>query len=110
MSFTLKYKQSTYERQISLLEGHLNRLQDCYDEMEKLKGEMFSFWNDDNAQTAGVMLDKTMQRVRNEQSRAKKILAYYSSTVTYISGADEALKELSEEAFGALDKLGGMIE
>lgn len=110
MSFILKYQQSAYERQIGLLEGHLARLQDCYDEMERLRENMFTFWSDENAQTAGIMLNKTMQRVRNEKSRATKLLTYYSSTVEYVSGADSAITDLSDEAFGALDKLGGLME
>lgn len=110
MAFVLKYQESVYRKQIGLLEGHLARLQECYDEMERLKTNMFTFWDDENAQDAATLLNKTMLRVKNEKSRATKLLTYYSSTVDYVSGANTAISELTGDAFNALDKLGGMIE
>lgn len=110
MSFILNYTSSVYQQQIATIEGHLSRLQTCYDNMEKLKGEIWTFWNDERAREAGIMLDKTMQRVRNEMNRANKLLNVYSSTVTYVTGADDSIEELKDDAFNALESLGGMLE
>ena len=110
MGFVLNYASSVYQQQIATIEGHLNRLQTCYDNMEKLRGDIWTFWNDERAQEAGIMLDKTMQRVRNEMNRARKVLNVYSSTVTYVSGADDSIEELKNDAFSALESLGGMLE
>ena len=107
--FILKYQQSVYEQKIATLQGHLARLDDCYSEMEKLKANMFTFWNDENARNAAKMLDETMIRVKNEKNRATKILNNYTSTVTYVQGANDAIGSLSQDAFSALGALGGMI-
>ncbi len=109
MGFVLNYQASVYNQQIATIEGHLGRLQTCYENMARLKEEIWTFWNDERAREAGIMLDKTMQRVRNEMSRATKLLNVYSSTVTYVTGADNAMEDLKDEAINALDTLGGMI-
>jgi prefoldin subunit 5 len=110
MGFVLNYQASVYNQQIQTIQGHLGRLQTCYDNMERLKTEIWTFWNDERAREAGIMLDKTMQRVRNEMSRATKLMNVYTSTVTYVTDADAAMEDLKDDAFGALDSLGGMIE
>lgn len=106
MAFTLKFSKSQYMAKISELEGYYAQLEQHLARMEELKSEMFNFWDDPNAQTAGQVLAIQIRSVRSAMDRTSDMLNFYKSAVEKLGGTDSAVKDLISDALNLLSGLG----
>ena len=102
MSILVKYSKAQYLAKIAEIEGYHNQLKVHLERMQELKEHMFTFWNDPNAQKAGMLLANEIRAVQNAMDRTNATLSFYKTTVEKLDGADISAKELLEEAIGLL--------
>ena len=106
MAFILKYSKAQYQAKISELEGYYAQLEQHLARMEELKSQMFNFWDDPNAQTAGQVLAAEIRSVRSAMDRTSDMLNLYKSSVESMGGTDSAVKDLLSDALSVLGSMG----
>ena len=105
--FILKYSQAQYQAKISELESYYAQLEQHLQTMENLKSNMFSFWDDKNAQTDGQILAMEIRNVRSAMDRTNDMLTFYKSAVEKLGGTDSAVDDLLQGALNLLSGMGG---
>lgn len=106
MPVILKYTEAQYKAKISELEGYLGRLKEHKENMKTLKGDMYNFWDDPNAQKAGEALAVQIHQVENAMERTMDLLNFYNKSVEQLGGTNSGIGELLEDALGILGTLG----
>lgn len=101
--FIMKYSKNQYS-------GKLKEIQVCYDRlkmhlerMEELKGDMGSFWHDEQARKAGELLTVEIRQVRNAMERTQDMLQFYT-------GAIESLTDVGEEALSDISSVLNVVD
>lgn len=106
MAFILKYSKAQYQAKITELEGYYAQLEQHLQKMEELKSQMFTFWDDKNAQTTGQILAIEIRSVRSAMDRTNDMLTFYKSAVEKLGGTDGAVGDLLQDALSLLGGLG----
>lgn len=106
--FVLKYQKKTYEDYFDNVEKHLKRLEQNLTELQGLKEQMFTFWNDETARMAGEMLTKQIRTVKNEINTVNSWLTTYRTVTDQLDRGSEFIENAANEAFSALDAVGGL--
>ena len=102
---TLKYKRRDYEEKLNKLRTYLNQLETHLATMRRLRSEMFQFWNDSEAMTAGQLLDQQCNQVQRAMTRTSDLINFYSTTITDIDEHKAQVQGLLEGAQDALNML-----
>lgn len=99
----IRYEQSFYKARIAELEGYYSQLSGHLDRLEQLREEMYQFWEDQNAQEAGQVLQQTILKVKNHMDRVQTNLILNKSIVEQMEGLKA---ENSGELGAAMSLLG----
>lgn len=102
----LKFDKATYLAKITELEGLYKQLEQHLGTMEKLKQEMFNFWNDDEGREAGKVLTEQIRILRNSMDKINQTLTFYRSAVDELSSAKTAAGTAIGTALELLKLLG----
>lgn len=106
MAISVRYTKAQYQAKIAELEGYYALLEQHLARMIELKDQMFTFWDDSNAQTTGQILVIRINSVRSAMDRTHEMLTFYRSAVEKMDGANLSVGTLLEEALGILGGLG----
>lgn len=98
MPVILKYSKGEYQAKISELEGFYNQLNQHLDRMNKLKSEMYNFWNDERARKAGLVLTGEINSVRSAMDRTLDMINFYKSAVAKFDGSIASIEDVLEYA------------
>ena len=102
MALTVKYTKAQYQAKISELEGYYNQLAQHLARMQELKGQMFNFWDDSNAQTTGQILAIQIRNVQNAMDRTYDTLIFYKNAVEKLDGTNLMVDDLLGDALSIL--------
>ena len=106
MAFIVKYTQAQYNAKITELEGYQSQLEQHLNRMEGLRDNMYTFWDDPNARTAGQMLGIQIRQVRNAMDRTTDLLTFYKTAVEKLDGSNLSASSMISEAISVLEGLG----
>ncbi len=106
MAFIIKYTKAQYTAKITELEGYQSQLSQHLTRMEGLRDNMYSFWNDPNARTAGQMLSIQIRQVRNAMDRTADLLIFYKTAVEKLDASNVSGSSMISEAISVLEGLG----
>ena len=106
MRYCLKYTKAQYNAKITELESYQAQLGQHLGRMEGLRNNMYSFWDDANARTAGQMLGIQIRQVRNAMERTADLLTFYKTAVEKLDGANLSGSSMISEAISVLEGLG----
>ena len=102
MSLLIKYTKAQYQAKITELEGYYQQLEQHLTRMQDLKGQIFSFWNDANAQKTGQILAAQIRNVQTCMDRTNDTLIFYKAAIEKLDGADLSVSDLLDEALSVL--------
>ena len=98
----VKYTKAQYTAKITELEGYYSQLTTHLTRMEALKEKIYSFWDDANAQTAGLALNKQIRDVKNAMDTTNELLTFYKSAVEKLEGANIKVSDILGDILGVL--------
>lgn len=105
MSLIIKYTQAQYKAKITELEGYESELESHLEKLKDLRSQMFNFWEDQNAQEVGNVLNLEIRSVERMMAQTKDSLRFYRSSVDKLSGADVSAASMIKDALGLLSGL-----
>ena len=70
--------------------------------MEALKEKIYTFWDDANAQQAGIALNKQIRDVKNAMDTTYELLTFYKTAVEKLEGANIQVSDILGDIFGLL--------
>ena len=102
MNVVIHYTKAQYTAKITELEGYLAQLETHLSRMEGLKEKMYTFWDDDNARTAGLVLSNEIRDVKNAMDTTQEMLTFYKSAVEKLEGANIGVSDMLGELLALL--------
>ena len=105
MSISIKYTKGQYQAKIAELEGYYNQLNQHLTNMEELKSQMFSFWNDATARETGQVLAVEIRSVQSAMDRTQDTLTFYKPAIEKLDGANISALDILGDALGILGGL-----
>ena len=106
--FVLKYQKQVYTDKYNAVNRILGRLETNLGELEDLKSEMFTFWNDEAARLAGDLLVDQIQLVKNQINLTKSWLKTYESVTDELGRSSEFISDVASSAKSALEAVGSL--
>ena len=100
--FVFNYTKDVYEAKINELTNLVARLKNHLNELENLKSEIPSFWNDDNARKSLEAINLTIQRTKSNMDIAQRLLDNFKETVANMDNSQNTLGSVIEDAVGIL--------
>lgn len=100
--FIFNYTKDVYEAKVTELTNLIARLQNHWDELENLKDEIPSFWDDDNAKKANDAIFLTMERTKDAMDVAQRLLDNFKETISNLDNSQTTLGEFIGDALGIL--------
>lgn len=104
-NFIFNYTQDIYEAKVNELTNLIARLKNHLTELENLKNEIPSFWNDDNSKKALASLNLTIERTRDAMQVAQRLLDNFQETITNLDNSKVTLSGFMEDALGILNSI-----
>lgn len=104
-NFIINYTQDQYEAKVNELSNLIARLNAHLSELESLKGEIPSFWHDDNARKALDAINITMERTKNEMFIAQRLMDNFKETINNMENSKTTLSGFIEDAIGILGSI-----
>lgn len=104
-NFIINYTQDQYEAKVNELSNLIARLNAHLSELESLKGEIPSFWHDDNARKALDAINITMERTKNEMFIAQRLMDNFKETINNMENSKTTLGGFIEDAIGILGSI-----
>lgn len=105
MALIVKYSQAQYQAKITELEGYYNQLSQHLATMQDLKNQMYTFWEDENAQKAGQVLAEEIRHVTTTMDRTHETIAFYKSSIEKLDGVNVDVGGLFQDALSVLGTL-----
>ena len=102
MAFSVTYTQAQYQAKITELEGYYKQLELHLGRMQELRNQMFDFWNDENAQTTGLILSNEIRAVQTAMDRTADTITFYKSTIDKMEGANIDVVNTLQDALGLI--------
>ncbi|MBE6942012.1 MAG: hypothetical protein E7455_07020 [Ruminococcaceae bacterium] len=103
--YVFNYTKDEYESKISELTNLVARLNNHLTELENLKSEIPSFWDDDKAKKAFDAITLTIQRTKDNMQIAQRTLDQYKQIVADLDNSQGTLGDLLEGAVGLLQSI-----
>lgn len=99
---SLIYSKGIYEAKIDELQSYCDLLMSHIDRMETLKGQMYSFWDDENARLAAQLLELQLKHTRDTMNGIQETIIFYKNSINQLGTAGDAAKELLGQALEIL--------
>lgn len=100
------YTKKQYTDKISELSALISRLNKHLSELENLRAEVGSFWNDAGSSAAIANLDNTIRATRNKTEEAQELMTVFEKTVAEMDQSQSGLDAALEMAKTILSVLG----
>lgn len=107
MSVIINYTKKDYDAKITELQGYYDLLSSHLEKLNGLKGQIFDFWNDENARKTAQTLTRMINNVEFTMNQTSETLIFYRTCVDKLSGTNASISDLLGEAFQVLGTLGG---
>ena len=104
-NFIFNYSKNEYIQKINELERFIARLKEHMEKLKELRGQVFEFWEDEDARNTCRVLDDTILEVETETMNAERLCTNYRTTVDSMSGAQGVLGQSIQDALAALTGL-----
>lgn len=104
-NFIFNYTKDVYEAKVNELTNLIARLQNHLSELENLKSEIPSFWDDDNARKSNQAITVTMERTKDAMDVAQRLLDNFKETINNLDNSQNTLGGFIEDALGILGGL-----
>lgn len=104
--YIFNYSKDKYIEKIVALEALIARLENHLAELEQLKGEINSFWNDEQAIKVTRNIDSTISSTKIQTLYAKNMMSTFQKTVEEMDASQAGLDTVLDAAQAILGALG----
>lgn len=105
-NFIFNYSKKQYLDKITELEGLIARLNEHLSELENLRAEISSFWNDSGSSAVLSNLDQTILTTKHRTSYAQSLMETFQKTVDEMDQSQDGLNAALDAAKTILSSLG----
>ena len=102
MSIIINYAKKDYLAKITELEGYHKQLTEHLAKMQELKSQIPNFWEDENAQKTGEILNIQIHSTERTMAQVEDNLTFYRSIIEKLGGVGSSANELLEKALGII--------
>lgn len=101
----INYTKGWYEDKVDELSNLISRLQRHLKELDNLKDELSTFWDDENAQKMLQTTKLTIDKTSNAMKLCEGLMATFKDTISKMDTAKSNLGSFLDDAVGLLESL-----
>lgn len=105
ISYVIKYDKGVYQAKVTELKSYHKELDTHLTKLKELREQMFQFWDDDEAQKVGQVLNQMIRRVENAMGMTNDQIRLYESSIEKFDAANISAGQSIDDALSILQHL-----